>query len=159
MGAHMTVLGIDSAELTGFALVSKGPGASERLLRHGTMHIRTAADVEAAVAEFAPHAPDVVAVEAPFVRANAATGLTLAVLLGRWLQEWERRGATAVTVLASTWQIALLTGLIDGRSKRDQRKRAARTWAQAAFGEDLSEDEADAACIASWALRQGRGLE
>lgn len=109
----MRVLGIDSAELTGFAVVAREPGGRECLQRHGTLTVRSSGDVEAAVAKLAAAGPDVVAIEAPFIRANVATGLSLATLLGRWLQEWERRGAPTVTVLASTWQIALLAGLID----------------------------------------------
>ncbi len=150
----MTVLGLDSALRTGFAVVARDPGGRERLERHGTLTVRTAADVEAAVAELAAAGPDVVAVEAPFIRANAATGLTLATLLGRWLQEWERRGVPTVTVLASTWQIGLLAGLIDRCSDRAARKAAARRWALATYDAPLAEDEADAAGIAAWALRR-----
>lgn len=153
----MIVLGIDSAEVTGFAVVVRDPGQRERLVRHGTLPIRTAADVGAAVTELAAAAPDVVAIEAPFVRANPATGLALATLLGRWLQEWERRGARTTTVLASTWQIGLLAGFIDRRSDRAARKAAAQQWARATFGVNLPEDEADAAGIASWTLRRAFG--
>jgi len=78
----------------------------------------------------------------------------LATLLGRWLQEWERRGVPTVTVLASTWQIALLAGLIDRRSDRAARKAAAQRWALATYGAELGQDEADAAGIAAWGLRQ-----
>jgi Holliday junction resolvasome RuvABC endonuclease subunit len=151
----MRVLGLDSAERTGFALVAREPGGRERLLRHGCLTAITASHVEAAVAELAGEAPDLVAIEAPFVKVNASTGLVLATLLGRWLQEWERRGTRTTTVLASTWQISLLAGLIGRASVREARKAAARSWTKAIYGAELSEDEADAACIAGWALRRG----
>ena len=151
----MRVLGLDSAERTGFALVVRPPGGRERLLRHGCVTVGTGRQVEAAVSELAVDGPDLVAIEAPFVKVNASTGLVLATLLGRWLQEWERRGVPTLTVLASTWQIAILAGLIERTSGREARKAAARRWTLALYGEELSEDEADAACIASWALRRG----
>lgn len=153
----MIVLGIDSAELTGIAVVARLPGQRETLVRRATIPVRSAVDVGAAVAELASAAPDLVAIEAPFVRLNPATGLALATLLGRWLQEWERRGVRTTTVLASTWQSALLTGLIDRRSDRATRKAAAQRWARATFGVELPEDEADAAGIASWAIRRALG--
>jgi hypothetical protein len=93
------VLGIDSAELSGFAVVARDPDGRERLEHHGVLTIRSAADVEAAIAALVVHAPDVVAVEEPFVHPrNPATGLTLARLLGRWLQAIEGRGLAAVTI-------------------------------------------------------------
>jgi len=148
----MIVVGLDSAELTGYAVVAAGP--RERLTHHGTFTISGAADVEQAVATLAAMKPDLVAVEAPYVRLNAATGLTLAVLLGRWLQAWERRGVATATVLASTWQIQILGGLVDRRSDRATRKRAARLWTRSTFAVELGEDEADAAGIATWAARR-----
>jgi Holliday junction resolvasome RuvABC endonuclease subunit len=146
------VCGIDSAETSGYAVVEAGP--RERLITHGTFVIRRGGDVEQAVAALTEHRPDVVAIEEPFIRANPHTGLALAVLLGRWLQGFERQGIATTRVLASTWQIAILSGLIDRTSNREQRKKAARTWARSVFAVDLSEDAADAAGIACWAARR-----
>jgi Holliday junction resolvasome RuvABC endonuclease subunit len=150
----MIVVGIDSAELTGFGVVASGPGGRERLLRHGVFKIRTAADIERAVAELAGDRPDLVAIEAPFIGVNVTTGLTLATLLGRWLQAFESRGIPTTTVTASVWQIGVLAGLITVRSPRAARKAAARMWTAASYGVELGEDEADAAGIAAWALRR-----
>jgi len=146
-------VGIDSAERSGVAVLRADRGR-ERLIHHATLTVRNAGDVERAVGELATHSPVLVAVEAPYIRANAATGLTLAVLLGRWRQELERRAIPTTTVLASTWQQGVLAGLCDRSSDRAQRKRAARLWARSTFGVDLPEDEADAAGIAAWALRR-----
>jgi hypothetical protein len=151
------VLGIDSAELTGFAVVTSGPGGRETLLRHGVFKIRAAADVEVAVVDLVGGTlPDLVAIEAPFIGQNVTTGLTLATLLGRWLQALEIRGVPTTTVTANVWQIGILTGLITQRSRRAERKAAACGWSKATFGVALSEDEADAAGIATWALRHAR---
>lgn len=150
----MIVIGLDSAEHTGFAVV-ESTGPRERLVQHGTFRVRRAGDVEQAVAALAPLRPDLVAIEGVYVAANAATALTLAILLGRWLQAWERRGIECTTVTAATWQPAILSGLIGQRSPREDRKRAAVIWASGTFGGvTLPEDEADAAGIATWAARQ-----
>jgi Holliday junction resolvasome RuvABC endonuclease subunit len=153
------VAGIDSAELTGFAVVVAEPGGRERLLRHGTLKIRKAADVERAVAELAGDRPDLVAIEAPFIGVNVTTGLTLATLLGRWLQSWETRGVPTTTATASVWQTGVLSGLITPCSNRAERKAACRTWCKATFsgetrGVNLTEDEADAIGLATFAVRR-----
>lgn len=151
----MTVVGVDSAEHAGIAVVHRD-AHGEHLRLSTTLTISSASDVESAVARLAVYAPDLVCIEAPFVRLNPATALGLATLMGRWLQAWERREVATTTVLASTWQIGLLEGLITRRSARAARKAAARRWALATFGADLPEDEADAACLATWALRRAR---
>jgi Holliday junction resolvasome RuvABC endonuclease subunit len=155
----VTVLGIDSAELTGFAVVTRPSGGREELARSGVVTIRTAADVEAAVTDLTGrHAPDVVAIEEPFAhpKQGPVAGMALARLLGRWLQAFERRGCTCVTIPACMWQPAILggrSGLIGPRATRPERKAAAQTWVKATFGVELAEDEADAICMASYVLR------
>lgn len=151
----MIVIGVDSAEHAGVAVVHRDH-QGERLRLTTTLEITTAADVESAVTRLTTYRPDLVAIEAPFVRMNPATALVLAVLMGRWLQEWERRGVATCTVLASVWQLGLLDGLISRRSDRACRKAAAKRWALATYGVELPEDEADAAGIAAWALRRAR---
>jgi Holliday junction resolvasome RuvABC endonuclease subunit len=146
------VLGLDSAEHTGFAVVERAGGA-ERLLRSGARPIRSAADVETAVAELAAGAPDVVAVEEPFVHPrNPATGLTLARLLGRWLQALEVRGLATVTVPASMWQPGILAG-VTRVTRSAERKRAAQALVRELFGVEAGEDEADAIAMAVWVAR------
>jgi Holliday junction resolvasome RuvABC endonuclease subunit len=153
MNRDRVVIGVDSAERTGFAVL-----ADARLVRHGVADIASAADVERTADLLALHRPDLVCVEAPFVRVNAATGLTLARLLGRWLQAFERRDIPTATVLASTWQPIVLVGRMTPRTKGPDRKLAAQAWALETFGLELPEDEADAAGIAAWAARHSGDL-
>jgi hypothetical protein len=150
----VTVLGLDVANSTGYALVAGDPGGTERLLRCGVMDARHGGDVARGVGALARLQPDLVAVETPYVGRSAGAALDLATLVGRWLQGWEMRTYPTVTVTASIWQLEILSGLLNQRSKRATRKQAARQWARATFGVELGEDEADAAGIATWALRR-----
>lgn len=148
----MIVVGIDSAETSGLAVVVRD-GAGERLLFHGSTQIRTAADVAAVVDQLAAYAPDLVAVEEPFVHpAQPLAGLVLARLCGRWLQALEGRGLATVTVPASMWQTRVLPG-ITSRSRSPERKAAAVALAQQRFGVQVTEDEADAIALALYVVR------
>ena len=149
----MTVLGLDSAERTGYAVVVRDHGGRERLERHGTLTVRSAADVDAAASELAGAGPDVVAVEEPFIHPrNPATGLALARLLGRWLQAFEGRGFTVVTVPASMWQPATLPGVTQ-RTRSAERKAAAVAFARERFNVEVGEDAADAIALAVFVAR------
>ena len=149
----MKILGIDSAELTGFAVVSRAPDGTERLEQHGVLTIRAAADVELAVAELASANPDLVTVEEPFIHPKyPMTGLVLARLLGRWLQAFEARGFTTVTIPASMWQPGVLPG-ITRQTRSAQRKAAAVAFARERFGVEVGEDAADAIALATFAAR------
>jgi Holliday junction resolvasome RuvABC endonuclease subunit len=144
----MKVLAIDSAEVSGWALLD-----GERLVGHGAVRVRTAAEVDAAASELAAYVPDVVAVEEPFVHPrNPSTGLVLARLLGRWLQAFEGRGFAAVTVPASMWQPAVLPG-ITNRSRSTGRKAAAIALARDLFAVEVGEDAADAIGLAVYVAR------
>ena len=146
------VLGLDSAELTGFAVVEL-EGGREVLKRYGTVHARSAAEVSAAVADLVVGPLDVVAVEEAFIHPKQPhAGLALSRLLGRWLQELETRGLATVTVPASMWQTAILPG-VTYRSKSAERKRAAVRFAGERFGVVATEDEADAIAMACWVVR------
>ena len=153
----MVVIGIDSAELSGLAVVARDPGARERVVYSAVATVTTAADVEAIVHQLAAHAPDLVVVEEPWVHPRMPlAGLVLARLCGRWLQALETRGLTTVTIPASMWQPGLLggpKGLLGARATRPQRKAAAQTWVRSVFGIDATEDQADAICMATYALR------
>lgn len=150
----MVVVGIDSAELSGLAVVARDQGAREHLVHSGVAKVRVAADVEAIVARLAAYEPDVVAIEEPFVHPKMPlAGLVLARLCGRWLQAFESRGLTCVTVPASMWQPNMLKGLIGPRATRPERKAAARIWVGASFNVDATEDQADAICMAAYVLR------
>jgi Holliday junction resolvasome RuvABC endonuclease subunit len=151
-GGRVIVVGIDSAELSGFAIVQRA-GVDERLIRHGVAAVRTAADVERVVADLVGTGPDVVAVEEPFIHPrNPATGLALARLLGRWLQVFEGRGLATVTVPASMWQTAVLPG-VTRRTRSAERKAAAQAFARERFGVEVTEDAADAIAMATWVAR------
>jgi hypothetical protein len=105
------------------------------------------------VADMAVGPLDVVAVEEPFIHPKQPhAGLALSRLLGRWLQAFEGRGFTCVTVPASMWQTAVLPG-VTYRSKSAERKRAAVRFARERFGVVATEDEADAIAMACWVVR------
>jgi Holliday junction resolvasome RuvABC endonuclease subunit len=146
------VIGIDSAELSGFAAVDVGEGR-ELLLHHATFPARSAADVEAVVAQVAEVGADLVAIEEPFVHPrNPSTGLVLARLLGRWLQAFEARGLTTATVPASMWQPRLLPG-VSYRTPSAARTAAPIEFVRQHFGVAAEEDAADAICLALWSAR------
>lgn len=148
----MIVAGIDSAEQTGWALVRRDE-EGEHLLAYGIATVRLAADVERLAGELVTAAPDVVAVEEPFVHPrNFSTGLALARLLGRWLQAFEVRGVTAVTIPASMWQRAVLAG-VGGRTRSAERKAAAQAFVLERFGVEVGEDAADAIAMAVYVAR------
>lgn len=150
----MIVVAVDSAELSGVAVLVREPGARERLVHSGVVRIRTAADVEAAVVQLAAHRPDVVAIEEPFIHPRQPlAGLVLARLLGRWLQAFEARAFTCVTIPAALWQPAILTGLMRPRATRPERKSAALVYVRSAFGLEATEDQADAICLGAYVLR------
>lgn len=155
----LVAAGIDVAALTGWAIVEANVHG-QKLLAHGTAKIRRGADVERLVDELAGAGPQVIALERPFVKpasrgGNPHSGLELAELLGRFRQAFEMLGAATLTVLASTWQPAILG--VDRWANRETRKAAAVAWARRELGAELSEDEADAAAIAAWAIRQRSG--
>jgi Holliday junction resolvasome RuvABC endonuclease subunit len=147
------VVGLDSAEQTGFAVVVRTDDGRELLDDHGTVTVHSAADVDATMEALALRRPDVVVVEEPFVHPrNPATGLTLARLLGRWLQAAEARGLTTLTVPASMWQPGILPGVTQ-RTRSAARKQAARAFVRERFGLEVGEDEADAIAMAAYVAR------
>jgi Holliday junction resolvasome RuvABC endonuclease subunit len=149
--------GLDPAATSGWAVV-EGQGDLLRLRAHGAVAIAKASDVERLVAEIAGAAPVlVVGIERPFVKpasrgGNPHSSLELAALFGRFSQAIEARGIETAPVLASTWQPKILG--VGRWSDRAARKRAAVAWARGTFAADLTEDEADAAAIATWAVRR-----
>lgn len=150
----MTCVGIDSAEHSGLAVVARPPRGREQLIHSSVATVSTAADVERIAAELAAHAPDVVAIEEPFIHpAHPHAGLVLARLCGRWLQCFEARGFTCVTIPACLWQPALLAGLMPHHARRPQRKAASQAWVRATFGITAAEDQADAIAMAAYVLR------
>ena len=155
----MMALGIDAATRTGWALVSSDLGR-ETLVEHNTLELggRNAWEwVDWLVQHCRGQLqPSIVAVECPWLGKDPHALEVLARLCGRFEQAFEAAGARVIVVKAQQWQCAALSGLMNRTSKRVQRKRAAKLWCRATFGVDLCEDEADAACIATWAIRQAQ---
>jgi Holliday junction resolvasome RuvABC endonuclease subunit len=152
----VVVLGIDSApSCTGWALVERD-GDRERLIAHGLLH---SVDHEV-VGEFAGRilmsAPTVtvVAIEDAYLDKNVLTVKVLSRLVGRWQQAFEAYGLATRLVMAEVWQQGVLGGLIGRGTDRAGRKKAAKIWAQATFSEALDENEADAAALATYEIRQ-----
>jgi len=152
------VLGIDSApRRTGWALVERD-GRQERLVAYGAL---TAVDADV-VTEFSGQVVhrcpsiDVVAIEDAYYGENVGTTKALSRLVGRWQQAFEGLGLETKLVMADVWQRGILTGLITPKSGREARKAAAAIWVRSTFGTALGADEADAAGLATWELRQRR---
>lgn len=150
----MRVIGLDSAETSGIALVERASSGGERLIRHAVVTVRTAADVERVVGEIVADEPDLVAIEEAFCSLrNPSTGLVLAELCGRWRQELERRGLTTVTIPAQLWQVSGMLAGVSHRTRSAERKAAARAFALKHYQVDVGEDAADAICLGTWAAR------
>jgi Holliday junction resolvasome RuvABC endonuclease subunit len=149
----MIALGIDCATCSGWARIER-IGGRERMLDHGVLKLADPAEAWRAIAGLAAHtpSPDVVAVELPYVDKNIDTAIKLALLAGQFKQAFGSTGAVVELVRASQWQAAILGRF--GGGKRADRKKAAKIWARAVFDLQLSEDEADAAAVATWAARR-----
>jgi hypothetical protein len=151
------VLGIESAfSRTGWALVERD-GPKERLIAHGKLE---AVDAEV-VAEFSgrmatgPLTIHTVVIEDGYpLETNVDTLKALCRLVGRWQQAFEALGVSTRLVREDVWQSAILLGLGGSSSPRAERKKAAQAWATVTFRETLGEDEADAAGVATYELRQ-----
>lgn len=151
----MIILGIDSATTTGWALVER-VGMAERLLGYGTAKLGE--NPAGAVSRLAAHVfelarPDLVVIEQPWMGKNVKTAMLLAEFVGRWKQAFESRGCVCSVVLPSQWRAGILTGLIGAKSPRAACKKAARIWGRGTFGVTMSEDEAEAVAVATWAAR------
>jgi Holliday junction resolvasome RuvABC endonuclease subunit len=152
----MLVIGIDAATITtGWAVVDVRPGLP-KLVASGTIGGTRAADILALSRAWAPKV-QAAAVEEPYLdpRKGVATMRKLAGATERWLMAWELAGVPCRAVRAQEWQCGVLAGLAGPQAPREQRKRAAAIWTRAQFGAVLSEDVADAACLAFW---EGRRL-
>jgi Holliday junction resolvasome RuvABC endonuclease subunit len=149
----MIVAAIDSAELSGLAVVARD-GDVEQLLWRAATKIRTAGDVTAVVHSLAGWLPDVVAIEEPFFIPRApAAGVALNRLLGRWLQAFERDARVGVvTIPASMWQPRMLPSFTP-RMRSAERKAAAVRLVRDRFDVEATEDEADAIALALYVAR------
>ncbi len=153
----MLAIGADIASRTGWGVV-ESTGGHETALEHGIVDVAMDTPLWEQIDRVLDKGRDgaVVALEMPWLGDNPHTLEVLARLTGQWEHACSMRGLEYVLVRPGQWQPAILTGLIDTHSKREQRKRAARTWCRATFGLDLEDDEADGLAIATWACRQHR---
>lgn len=152
----MLVIGIDAAtQITGWAVVQPGPGVP-KLVASGIVTGTRAADIVALTKVWGLKV-DAAAVEEPYLdpTKGVATMRKLAGSTERWLMAWELAGVPCRAVRAQEWQSGVLTGLTGPRANRATRKRAAGIWTRSQFGLALTEDIADAACLAFW---EGRRL-
>jgi Holliday junction resolvasome RuvABC endonuclease subunit len=150
------VLGIDSApSCTGWALVERD-GPRERLIAHGLLHSVDHEIVNEFSSRIVMCGPtvDVVVIEDAYLDENVLTVKVLSRLVGRWQQAFEALGLGTRLVMATVWQSGILKGLIGAGTDRIGRKKAAKIWSNATFGEVLNENEADATGIAVWEIRQ-----
>jgi len=83
-------------------------------------------------------------------RANIDTAIKIGRNSGRWQEACEVHGISVEFIKPASWQHAQLKGLLPNgaRSTSKQRKVAAVSFCRGAWGEVLSEDAADAACMA-----------
>lgn len=149
-------LGIDSAfARCGWALVERA-GDRERLIDHGTLK---AVDADL-VSDFAGKiangklAVDSVVIEDAHIDKNIDTTKSLSRLVGRWQQAFEVLGFETRIVMADVWQRGILTGLITSKTELEGRRKASQLWAKATLGVVLASEEADAAGLATWEVRQ-----
>lgn len=153
----MIVLGIDSATTTGWALIERR-GMAERLIDRGHVKLNDKRGPAAVVEELAARVwnavePDLVVIEQPWLGKNAKTALLLAEFIGRWRQAFEARGCRCEVIAPATWHAGILRGLVGMRSPRAACKKAAQIWARSTYRVTMTEDEADAAAVATWAAR------
>lgn len=163
MTSPRAILGIDSATTSGVALLLPGGAAGGlalyRLAAYGAVRRTTPTTVASVldrVAELACDRPVAAYVEEPYLaRGPAANPRTLASLVTHrtyWSVACEARGWPVELVRASKWQSNLL-GCRRG-APRAERKRAAQAHVLAVEGMQTTQDEADAICLAYWALRR-----
>lgn len=149
----MIGMGIDAAGSSGWGIVDVGRGRPSLItfgVCNGKDHHAIVEVVETAVT----HGVQVVAIESPYVDKNVDTAIKLGVICGRWCQEFDRAGIKWISCKADTWQRKLLDGLIHAGSPREVRKKAAKQYVRAEFGREVSEDEADAICLATWRAKE-----
>jgi hypothetical protein len=148
----------------GWALVEKPSLGPAKLDAFGVYNLSDKAHVYIdAIAEMAytgrfSYTVTAVGLEEPYLdvgeKRNPLSFKTLCRLVGRFEQAFDRFGIPTVLVPAQTWQTAVL-GRFGGK-KREDRKKAARIWAKAMFGQHLNQDAADAAGLAYYLATKER---
>jgi Holliday junction resolvasome RuvABC endonuclease subunit len=144
------VLGIDSACRSGWALLD-----GRRPIKYGTVNAREPLRIDTLASLVnSIGRPDLVAIEDSYLGENVVTLKVLSRIQGRWEQAFAQRGIPTELVMADTWQKSLLTGLITGKSKSADRKKAAILWVRATYGLTVAEDVADGFGLATFIARR-----
>ncbi len=169
-----SVLAIDPATVTGWALVRRADSGREELVTHGVLDMRCPTPAPAVsihricadagvLSRSDPNTPTLV-IEQPMSEHPQALKV-IERIVGRWQQVaetlWFHHDPDLHLVRPNVWQAAILKGLYRGGSgsrkareaARASRKAAAVQYVGIAFQKGVSEDEADAICLASYALR------
>lgn len=149
-----SVLSIDpSVRATGWCVLH--PEATPIV---GHCPLRNPADVSRLVAIVAPMVEQVdfrIAIESGFVGINSGVGLQLAQLRGQLLQAFFAalpEGVAPIMVAPSSWRKTTLKPA--AKTKRAALKKLAMAFVQETFGILVSEDEAEALCLALHVQRQ-----
>jgi Holliday junction resolvasome RuvABC endonuclease subunit len=144
----MLALGIDSATKTGLATVSFADGKFA-LIHSDIVEMKRPLDT---IIPYQPCA--IAAIEFPYLaqgkKSNPLVLQKLARIFGWWEFELALKNIPYVGVYPNEWQSAILGYC----GKREERKKAAILFCKCMFKTDLPSDEADAACIAYWAIKQ-----
>lgn len=146
----MVTLAIDSASKSGWALLD-----GEKVVSHGLVNATERTRIDALAAFVCSKTrPALVAIEDNYFGVNVDVVKVLSRIVGAWELAFAVRGVPTELVMASTWQRALLTGLITNASKSAERKKACARWVEATHKIKVSEDEADAIAMGTWIARR-----
>jgi hypothetical protein len=149
-------LGVDSATKTGLAMVKFENGRFS-IVETRLANVREPLDATVGFSlDSLLELRAFVAMETPYIargtKANPATLLKLARIFGWWEYSFALTRVPVLQVSAHAWQSSVLG--VGPRVPRIKRKEAAIVFCMRMFKVELSSDEADAACIAYWAIKQ-----
>lgn len=155
------VIGIDPGAVSGIAVVTLEP--APKLVSHSKVRVDKGNLPSTVLNNLRGLDVAAVAIESQYVALNVSTAIRLAQTAGRWEEAVLACGAfyfggdasnrpitTLHWVKPSEWQAHMLNGFIGRRTKRKQRKEAARSVALYRWGVELETDVADAAMIAAF---------
>jgi Holliday junction resolvasome RuvABC endonuclease subunit len=156
----VVVLGIDAASSSGWAVI-RAPAGPLELVSWGKCNGKDFQSIVEVCQGAVALGVDLAAIETPYVDQSPDVAIKLGLVVGRWAQEIDRHKIPWTGHKAAQWQHRLLAGLIGPSSPRDQRKLAAQRWVRANFAArvgaaPISDDEADAICLAAWRAKESR---
>jgi Holliday junction resolvasome RuvABC endonuclease subunit len=152
----MLALGTDIGKKTGLAIVAFNSGKFS-LVKSKTVTINEPMDVpkcRLGPPGFESSVPitNTAVIELPYLGKNPQTMQKLARIFGWWEYYFARAEIPCTHVNAQQWHTSVLG--IGPRVPRKKRKEAAVVFCMRMFKVELPSDEADAACIAYWAIKQ-----